>query len=427
MGGDQRAHEPTVQQGGGPTLDDLVVGVWEGLAAHRTVACLACGEASMTPRYGAGPAPVGGRCAAAGRRSPVARRPFRLQRLAAARPLQRATGYAACTPDGCGGEKSRRGKSGHHRAWWSAQADPGKPAGKCHRDIPPMAGPHVRPAQARVKRCGKSAPASWRHGGQANPTRCKAKQDRSQAARQGPGRPLDGWSSTTRSGLQACYGEGPLRRALASSGPCRATRRLRGVRFSLLYEHQLPRPWDAGAEHRLLQEALEQVELADRLGFDAVWAVEHHFLEEYSHSSAPGVFLAAASQRTKTIRLGFGDPAAAARLPAPRAGRRDRRDARPLSDGRVELGTGETSSRRRAARASASTATTKRAQWDEALDVVARMMVETPFAGVDGQLITMPPRNVVPKPLQTAAPAAVGRVLAARDDPARRRARASAR
>ena len=61
-GGDQRAHVSKVQQGGGPTLDDLVVGVWEGLAASRTVACLACGEASMTPRYSAGPVPVGGRC-----------------------------------------------------------------------------------------------------------------------------------------------------------------------------------------------------------------------------------------------------------------------------------------------------------------------------------------------------------------------------
>ena len=48
------------ETGGGLTLDDLVVGVWEGLSAHRAVACPACGE-EMTPRYGAGPAPVGGR------------------------------------------------------------------------------------------------------------------------------------------------------------------------------------------------------------------------------------------------------------------------------------------------------------------------------------------------------------------------------
>jgi hypothetical protein len=64
-GGDQQAHASMVQQGGGPTLDDLVVGAWEGLAAHRTVACLACGEA-MTPRYSAGPVPVGGRCRGCG-------------------------------------------------------------------------------------------------------------------------------------------------------------------------------------------------------------------------------------------------------------------------------------------------------------------------------------------------------------------------
>ena len=70
------------------------------------------------------------------------------------------------------------------------EPDPGKPAGKCHRNTPPMARQHVRRAQARVKRCGKSAPAPWRHGGQANPTRCKAKQDRLKAARRGPGRPL---------------------------------------------------------------------------------------------------------------------------------------------------------------------------------------------------------------------------------------------
>jgi hypothetical protein len=57
--------ERASQQGGGLTLDDLVVGVWEGLAAHRTVACPACG-AAMTPRYGAGPAPVGGRCGGCG-------------------------------------------------------------------------------------------------------------------------------------------------------------------------------------------------------------------------------------------------------------------------------------------------------------------------------------------------------------------------
>ena len=70
------------------------------------------------------------------------------------------------------------------------------------------------------------------------------------------------------------------------------------MKFGIFYEHQLPRPWESEAEHKLLKDALEQVELADRIGIDSVWEVEHHFLEEYSHSSAPEVFLAAASQRT---------------------------------------------------------------------------------------------------------------------------------
>jgi alkanesulfonate monooxygenase SsuD/methylene tetrahydromethanopterin reductase-like flavin-dependent oxidoreductase (luciferase family) len=52
------------------------------------------------------------------------------------------------------------------------------------------------------------------------------------------------------------------------------------MKFGIFYEHQLPRPWTDGAEHRLLQKALDQVELADRLGIDYAWEVEHHFLDE---------------------------------------------------------------------------------------------------------------------------------------------------
>src|SRR5258708_6307806 len=78
------------------------------------------------------------------------------------------------------------------------------------------------------------------------------------------------------------------------------------MQFGIFYEHQIPRRWCEGGEERLFQDALVQVELADKLGIDYAWEVEHHFLEEYSHSSAPEVFLAACSQRTKNIRLGHG-------------------------------------------------------------------------------------------------------------------------
>jgi hypothetical protein len=83
------------------------------------------------------------------------------------------------------------------------------------------------------------------------------------------------------------------------------------MKFGLFYELQLPKPydkdtWNPDDEHRIVKEALEQVELADRLGFDYVFEVEHHHLEEYAHSTAPEVFLAAARQRTKNMRLGHG-------------------------------------------------------------------------------------------------------------------------
>ena len=72
------------------------------------------------------------------------------------------------------------------------------------------------------------------------------------------------------------------------------------MKFGIFYEHQLPRDWDELSEHKLLNDSLKEIELADKLGFDYAWEVEHHFLEEYSHSSAPEVFLAAASQRTRS-------------------------------------------------------------------------------------------------------------------------------
>jgi alkanesulfonate monooxygenase SsuD/methylene tetrahydromethanopterin reductase-like flavin-dependent oxidoreductase (luciferase family)/putative sterol carrier protein len=175
------------------------------------------------------------------------------------------------------------------------------------------------------------------------------------------------------------------------------------MRFGIFYEHQLPRPWGEDAEHRLLQDALEQIEIADRVGFDTVWEVEHHFLEEYSHSSASDVFLAAASQRTRRIRLGLGI------LPLPPGYQHPARVAETVatldlvSDGRIEFGTGETSSGAELEGFGVDRAT-KRAQWDEALDAVTRMFVEKPFAGVDGRYLSMPQRNVVPKPLQKPHP-----------------------
>src|SRR3954453_736121 len=114
------------------------------------------------------------------------------------------------------------------------------------------------------------------------------------------------------------------------------------MRFGIFYEHQLPRPWSEDSEYRLLQNSLDQIELADRLGYDYAWEGEHAFLHEYSHSSAPEVFLAAASQRTKNTRLGHGIVQLTTNHPARVAERISTLDL--VSGGRVELGIGEGSS-----------------------------------------------------------------------------------
>src|SRR5260370_29074921 len=116
------------------------------------------------------------------------------------------------------------------------------------------------------------------------------------------------------------------------------------MKFGIFYEHALPRPWNDGAEHRLFQEALDQVELADRLGIDYAWEVEHHFLEEYSHSSAPEIFLAAFSQRTKNIRLGHGICLMPPKYNHPARGAERIATLDLVSNRRVEFGTGESAS-----------------------------------------------------------------------------------
>ncbi len=175
------------------------------------------------------------------------------------------------------------------------------------------------------------------------------------------------------------------------------------MKFGIFYEHQLPRPWQEGDEHRIYREALDQVELADRLGIDHAWEVEHHFLEEYSHSSAPEVFLAACSQRTRQIRLGHGIVLMPPNYnhPARVAERIAALDL--VSDGRVEFGTGESASIMELGGFGVAP-DEKRAMWAESLEQCLNMMVMSPYPGFEGKYFSMPCRNVVPKPLQKPHP-----------------------
>ena len=195
------------------------------------------------------------------------------------------------------------------------------------------------------------------------------------------------------------------------------------MKFGVFYEHQLPRPWAEGGEQQLFQDALAQVELADRLGIDYAWEVEHHFLEEYSHSSAPEVFLAAASQRTKRIRLGHGivlmPPGY--NQPARVAERIATLDL--VSNGRVDFGTGESRLARRARRASASMPAERGAMWRETVEQVANMMAMDPYPGFQGEVLLDAGAQRRAQAGAEAAPAALGGVLEPRDDPPGRAAR----
>ena len=172
------------------------------------------------------------------------------------------------------------------------------------------------------------------------------------------------------------------------------------MKFGIFYEHQLPRDWDEFSEHQLMKNGLDQIELADKLGYDYAWEVEHHFLEEYSHSSAPEVFLAAASQRTKNIRLGHGIIQLTTNHPARVAERIATLDL--VSDGRVELGLGEGASvtelhpfnlRFR----------DKRDVWEDAVKCTLPMFWNHGWE-YDGEFFKFPLRAVIPKPLQKPHP-----------------------
>ena len=172
------------------------------------------------------------------------------------------------------------------------------------------------------------------------------------------------------------------------------------MKFSLFYELQLPRPWEKDSELNLYQNALDQVELADKLGYHCAWETEHHFLEEYAHSPAPEVFLAAASQRTKNIRLGHGIIQLTTSHPARVAERVACLDL--VSKGRVEFGTGEAGSLTELEPFGRAIAE-KRAVWEDAIRAIMPMFKDG-GAQYDGPYFKFPLRNVLPKPVQKPHP-----------------------
>src|SRR5499425_3521120 len=173
------------------------------------------------------------------------------------------------------------------------------------------------------------------------------------------------------------------------------------MKFDLLYELQTPKPHDERSEWRSYKEALEQIELADRVGFDTVWAVEHHFLTEFAHSSAPEVFLTAAAARTRRIRIGHGVVLLPHRFNHPIRVAERVAALDILSDGRVEFGTGRSSQYEQAG--FEVDTELSREMWQESLEMIPRMWTEDPFE-FHGRFLNVPARSIVPKPLQDPHP-----------------------
>lgn len=175
------------------------------------------------------------------------------------------------------------------------------------------------------------------------------------------------------------------------------------MRFGIFYELQLPKPWTKDDEHRLYHEALEQIVLADKLGIDYAWAVEHHFLDEYSHCSAPEVFLSAAAARTQNIRIGHGIRQVIPNYNHPARVAEGLAALDLISNGRLQFGIGEGATRMEL-HGFGIDAKKKRALAIETAGEIANMMVMDPYPGYEGEAFSMPCRNVLPKPLQSPHP-----------------------
>lgn len=175
------------------------------------------------------------------------------------------------------------------------------------------------------------------------------------------------------------------------------------MKFAIFYEIPIPKPRGKMDEYHAYQGVLEEAILADELGFHAFWTVEHHFLEEYSHCSNPEVLYGAIASRTKNMRLAYG-----VRL-MPKPYNHPIRTAESvavldlLSHGRVDLGTGRSSTRQELEGFGINPSET-RDMWREALEHVVRCWTQETYQLKGKYWNTPVSRPVFPKPYQQPHP-----------------------
>jgi alkanesulfonate monooxygenase SsuD/methylene tetrahydromethanopterin reductase-like flavin-dependent oxidoreductase (luciferase family) len=175
------------------------------------------------------------------------------------------------------------------------------------------------------------------------------------------------------------------------------------MRFGILNEMQPgPKPWAASREYDIYHQVLEQLVLADSLGYDYAWLVEHHFLTGFSCSSSPEVFLSWLAANTKRIRLGHGvvqvnPPTNHVLRIAERAAALD-----IISDGRVDVGMGRGLTIDELHGFRMDPNATRSAQ-AEVIEMLPRIWMQERFSW-EGQHYSVPELSVHPTPLQRPHP-----------------------
>jgi alkanesulfonate monooxygenase SsuD/methylene tetrahydromethanopterin reductase-like flavin-dependent oxidoreductase (luciferase family) len=169
------------------------------------------------------------------------------------------------------------------------------------------------------------------------------------------------------------------------------------MKFSLFFEMQVCDP-NSTSESQLFRDCVDQAVAADALGYHCVWVVEHHGLYEYSHSSAPEVFLAFVAGRTTRVRLGHGVTLTPGRFNHPIRIAERVATLDVLSGGRVNWGSGRSSSNVEANLFEIDHAHLW-PQWEEALHMIPRMW-QNPVFSWNGTHYRIPPTHIVPKPVQ---------------------------
>jgi alkanesulfonate monooxygenase SsuD/methylene tetrahydromethanopterin reductase-like flavin-dependent oxidoreductase (luciferase family) len=173
------------------------------------------------------------------------------------------------------------------------------------------------------------------------------------------------------------------------------------LKFSLIYEAQTIHA-DREGDRRIYDEMVEQAVLADELGFDVIWAVEHTALTHYAHMSAPETFLAFVAGRTKRIDVGHGVVCLppAMNHPVKVAERIATLDL--LSQGRLHFGVGKGGTQQESGTFGYDLETLQ-PQIDEAMYLIPKIMVQDEIE-YDGEYIQIPRRPIHPKPYQDPHP-----------------------